>query len=144
MLCLGMRGHPITFSAVLTASLAVGCGAAAPRSTAPPATPKAERLQARGERFVLRGDVAPDEFGPLALLGRYTVAFRQIGSGVDFSAEVPFTARLEQDRAGGAPRRIDLFERATRTGSVTVTARGRWRLVVDFGDLPFEVTLTPR
>jgi len=139
-----MRRHPITSLAVIAATLVGGCGEAPPPSTAPPATPKAERVQVQGARIVLRGDTAPDELGPLMLRGRYRVAFRQSGRGVDFSAEVPFTAHLEQARGGGAPRRIALFRRAAQSGSVTATARGRWSLVVDFGDLPFVVTLTPR
>jgi len=139
-----MRSHPITSIAGVAAILMAGCGKAPLRSTAPPATPKAERVQVQGTRIVLRGDTAPDELGPLVLHGRYRVAFRQSGSGIDFSAEVPFTAHLEQARGTGVPRRIALFQRAAQSGSVTATARGRWNLVVDFGDLPFAVTLTPR
>ena len=122
-----------------------GCGGtSAPRSTAPEPVPADQRLRTSGERIAVRGDVAPEEYGPLDLRGRYRVSFAQRGEGVDFAAEVPFTARLEQrPRGGGAPKVLELFEQAARTGATTVTARGRWMLVVDFGDSPFAVTLTP-
>ncbi len=144
-LCLGMVRHPSTLLAGLaTLALLPGCGDAAPPSSAPAATPPAARLTTAGDRIVLRGDVAPDSFGPLELRGAYRVRFRQRGTGVDFGAEVPFTAHLEQARGAGAPRVLPLFERAAATGATEVTARGRWQLVVDFGDSPFEVELSPR
>lgn len=120
-----------------------GCGSAAPRSTAPPVTPPDQRVRVQGGTIVFRGDVAPDSSGPLTLTGRYRATFSQGGPGVDFAAEVPFTAHLEQPRASGAPREIALFQAARRTGAATFTARGRWELLVDFGDSPFVITLTP-
>jgi hypothetical protein len=56
---------------------------------------------------------------------------------------VPFTARLEQPTADGPGKTIELFERAARTGTTTVTARGRFEVVVDFGDSPYELVLEP-
>ena len=120
-----------------------GCGAAPPRSTAPRPTPADQRLSAQDGRLVVRGDYAPAERGPLELHGRYRVTFRQRGAGVDFRREVPFTAHLEQARAGGAPARVALFQRAAASGVSTVRAEGRWTLAVDFGDSPFEIVLTP-
>jgi hypothetical protein len=130
----------------LAAAVLGGCGGAKPAPTdAPPATPRAERVREQAGAIVVRGDVGPDQFGPLALRGTYRVTFAQQGAGVDFAREVPFTAHLEQDRGGGdAPRRRALFQRAARTGATTVTADGRWTLLVDFGDSPFTVTLTPK
>lgn len=133
-------------AALATLGVAAGCGggAPAPIATAPPATPPGARIATEGGRIVLRGDVAPDVFGPLDLRGRYRVSFRQRGRGVDFGAEVPFTAHLEQARGAGAPKVRPLFETAAADGVEAVTARGRWTLVVDFGDSPFEVVLNPR
>lgn len=136
-----MTAKLITLAA-LAAALA-GCGDEAPRSTAPPLTPPEQRVRVDRGTIVVRGDFAPDSAGPLALNGRYRATFTQRGSGVDFAAEVPFTAHLEQPRPTGAPRAIALFETAARTGTATFTARGRWELLVDFGDSPFEITLTP-
>lgn len=133
--------------ALATLGAGAGCGGGDPApapSTAPPATPPGARIVAEGGRIVLRGDVAPDTFGPLDLRGRYRVRFRQRGRGVDFGAEVPFTAHLEQARGAGAPRVLPLFEAAAARGAKLVTARGRWSLVVDFGDSPFEVVLSPQ
>lgn len=139
---MGMRRELTTL--LLAAATVAGCGSAAPTSSAPPATPADQRVRSDARRIVLRGDFGPDEFGPLELRGRYRATFVQRGTGVDFAAEVPFTAHLEQDRpGGGAPRRIALFETAAPTGATTVTAQGRWRLLVDFGDSPFSVTLAP-
>ena len=129
-------------TSLLAALGLAACGAPAPRSTAPPVTPAAQRLEKLVDRIVVRGDNAPDEQGPFPLDGRYRATFTQRGGGVDFKGEVPFTAHLEQ-RTGGAPRVLKLFQRAARTGSATITARGRWTLVVDFGDSPFEVVLRP-
>ena len=135
----------ILHTASLVALLLTGCGAVPATPTAPPATPRAQRVQQQAGRIVLRGDVGPDQFGPLALAGAYRVTFTQRGAGVDFAREVPFTAHLEQDRGGGsAPRRLGLFLRAARSSASMVTARGRWTLLVDFGDSPFTVTLTPK
>lgn len=150
MLCVGMKRESTTHRAARASllpccgalALLAGCGSTAPRSVAPPATPAAQRQQVTRDRVVLRGDVAPEEYGPLRLDGRYRVAFVQRGAGVDFATEVPFTAHLEEAGTPGAPRQRKLFERAAQTGTTTVAARGRWRVVVDFGDSPFELTLT--
>lgn len=143
MICLRMTWHLTT--SLLAAWALAGCGstASAPSSIAPPVTPADRRLDEGPDRIVVRGDNAPDEAGPFTLRGRYLASFLQRAAGADFTREVPFTAHLEQRRAGGAPRRIALFERAAATGSARVTARGRWTLVIDFGDAPFEVTLRP-
>lgn len=146
MLCPGMTRN-LSTRAACVASLAgmlgaAGCGGAAPRVTAPPATPASTRQQVQRDRIVLRGDVAPEEYGPFALDGRYRVRFVQRGARVDFTTEVPFAAHLEQAGTAGAPREVRLFERAAASGATTITAHGRRRLLVDFGDSPFEVTLT--
>lgn len=135
----------ILYPVALAAALLCGCGtAASPAPTAPPATPRDQREQRSAGRIVLRGDVAPDQFGPLALSGTYRVTFAQRGSGVDFAKEVPFTAHLEQARGSGAPRSRKLFQTAARTGSAVLTVKGRWTVLVDFGDSPFTLTFTPR
>jgi hypothetical protein len=106
-------------------------------------TPAAERSVQQAGTITVRGDYAPDQHGPYALHGRYRVRFTQRGAGVDFTHEVPFTARLEEPTASGPARSIRLFQRAARSGTTTVRADGRFALVVDFGDSPYEVVLTP-
>lgn len=119
----------------------LGCGApATPADKPPPATKPA--LTSAGGTFTAKGDVAPQEYGPLTLDGRYEATFTQQGSGVDFRREVPFTAHLEDAGATGAPKRTELFETAARQGRKTFTARGRLTLLVDFGDSPFTVEIT--
>lgn len=95
-----------------------------------------------GGAITVRGDYAPDRHGPYALHGRYRVRFVQRGAGVDFAHEVPFTAHLEQPAAGGPGKTIKLFERAAARGSTTVTAAGRFDVVIDYGDSPYELVLT--
>jgi hypothetical protein len=89
-----------------------------------------------------RGDYAPDQHGPYDLHGRYRVQFTQFGIGVDFRHEVPFTAQLEGAVAAGPAPTIKLFERAAASGTTTIHADGRFRLVVDFGDSPYRIVLT--
>jgi hypothetical protein len=125
------------------AGLALGCGADARPGPFVTTTPAAQRSVQHGATIVVRGDYAPDQHGPYALHGRYRVRFVQRGAGVDFAREVPFTARLEQPVASGPARSIRLFQRAARSGATTVRADGRFRLVVDFGDSPYEVVLAP-
>jgi hypothetical protein len=67
------------------------------------------------------------------------VRFVQRGAGVDFATEVPFTAHLEQPAANGPGKRVELFEKAARSGRTEVTADGRFRVVVDYGDSPYEI-----
>jgi hypothetical protein len=125
--------------------VAAGCGSGA--SGAGPrvaTTPAAQRSVLRDGAITVRGDYAPDRHGPYALRGRYRVRFVQRGAGVDFRQEVPFTAHLEQPAADGPGRTIRLFERAAATGTTTVTATGRFDVVVDYGDSPYTLVLTPQ
>ena len=121
-----------------------GCGAG-DSATGPTVatTPAATRSIERSGTITVRGDYGPDEHGPYLLHGRYRVRFAQRGAGVDWASEVPFTAHLEEAVASGPGRRIALFQRAARSGSTTVHANGRYRIVVDFGDSPYEVVLRP-
>lgn len=134
--------HPITWLAV-AAGVAAGCGGASGGGPRVATTPAAQRSVQHDGAITVRGDYAPDRHGPYALRGRYRVRFVQRGSGVDFRKEVPFTAHLEQAVADGPGRTIRLFERAAATGSTTVTATGRFDVVVDYGDSPYELVLTP-
>jgi hypothetical protein len=126
--------------AVVAVLAAVGCGDDPhPAVTTVPAD---QRSVTDGSSIVVRGDYGPDEHGPFPFDGRYDVRFVQRGAGVDFGAEVPFTAHLEEPAAGDPGRRVRLFQAAARTGRTTVSARGRFRIVVDFGDSPYEVRFT--
>jgi hypothetical protein len=136
------RWYPITWLVTAGAFLA-GCGGVSPTGPAVSTTPASERSVQHGATITVRGDYAPDERGPYRLNGRYRVSFVQRGAGVDFRREVPFTAHLEQAAAAGPGRRSPHFEEAGPAGAPTNTARGRFRLVVDFGDSPYEVVLTP-
>ncbi len=119
-----------------------GCGGAEPPPVKPP--PAAGPQLAQGDGVITaKGDVAPEEYGPLELDGRYRATFAQAGRGVDFTQEVPFTAYLREAGVDGEPKRIPLFESAARTGRTAFTARGRWTLVVDFGDSPFTAQIRP-
>jgi hypothetical protein len=135
-----MRRHVTTPLAVLAAVVAGGCGD--DQRPAVRTVPADQRSATDGSSIVVRGDYAPGEHGPFAFDGRYDVRFAQRGAGVDFGAEVPFTAHLEQARADGPGRRLRLFQLAARTGRTTVSARGRFRVVVDFGDSPYELRFT--
>jgi hypothetical protein len=136
-----MRAH-VTTPLLLAALLAAGC--AEQRTTAVSTVPRDQRVTTRGSALVVRGDYAPDARGPFTFAGRYEVRFAQRGAGVDFRAEVPFTAHLEQPGAAGPGRRVKLFQTAARTGRAEITARGRFRVVVDFGDSPYEIRFTRR
>ena len=122
---------------VVLALLAAGC--AEERPAAVRTVPGDQRVTKHGSAIVVRGDYGPDEHGPFAFDGRYAVRFVQRGAGVDFHAEVPFTAHLEQPVAGGAGRRVKLFQTAARDGAAVITAHGRFRVVVDFADSPYEI-----
>ena len=126
----------------MVAALLAGCGQQQP--TAVGTVPSDARVTTRGSTIVVRGDYGPDEHGPFTFDGRYDVRFTQRGTGVDFRAEVPFTAHLEQPDVNGPGRRVRLFQTAARTGRAVVTARGRFRVVVDFGDSPYEIRFTLR
>jgi hypothetical protein len=132
-----MRPH-LTTSLVLLALAATGCGHQRERQ-AVKTVPADQRQQTSGSEIVIRGDYAPDEHGPFAFAGRYAVRFVQRGAGVDFATEVPFTAHLEQPAANGPGKRVELFEKAARSGRTEVTADGRFRVVVDYGDSPYEI-----
>jgi hypothetical protein len=101
--------------------------------------PADQRQQTSGTSIVVRGDYGPDEHGPFAFSGRYAVRFVQRGAGVDFATEVPFTAHLEQPAANGPGKQVKLFEKAARSGRTEVTAQGRFRVVIDYGDSPYEI-----
>src|SRR3954462_13054638 len=104
---------------LLCAALVAGCGQnAASRVTT---TPKAQRTVERAGGIVLRGDYAPDQHGPIALDGRYTVRFTQEGAGTNFATEVPFTAHREKPTTGRAAPTFPLFKHAAKTGATTVT-----------------------
>jgi hypothetical protein len=135
-----MRAHSTTPLVVLVVLAAGGCGDE--QGSEVRTVPAAQRSVADGTSIVVRGDYGPDEHGPFAFDGRYAVRFVQRGSGVDFGAEVPFTAHLEQPAADGPGRRVRLFQAAARAGRTTVRARGRFRVVVDFGDSPYELRFT--
>jgi hypothetical protein len=135
-----MKAHLTTPLVVVVALAAGACGEEQRAEVG--TVPAAQRNVTDGSTIVVRGDYGPDERGPFAFDGRYDVRFIQRGASVDFGAEVPFTAHLEQPAAGRAGRRLKLFEAATRAGSTTVSARGRFRVVVDFGDSPYELRFT--
>lgn len=136
------RGKLIT-CAVALAMVCVGCGASADSGSTVATTPAKERSVQQAGAITVRGDYAPDQHGPYALHGRYAVRYAQRGDGVDFSQEVPFTAHLEETSASGRGRVIKLFQRAARTGATTVRADGRFAVVVDYGDSPYEIVLSP-
>ena len=104
--------------------------------------PADQRSVTEGSSIVLRGDYGPDQHGPFVFTGRYDVRFVQRGAGVDFGAEVPFTAHLERPAAGGPVRHVRLFRTAARSGRTTISAHGRFRVVVDFGDSPYVLRFT--
>src|SRR3954452_12814288 len=139
-ICLGMTGR-LTVSLLALTVLAAGC--AEERGDAVRTVPAAQRAVMDGGAIVVRGDYGPAERGPFGFDGRYAVRFIQRGAGVDFGAEVPFTAHLEQPAPEGPGKRVRLFQDAARTGRTEVTARGRYRVVVDFGDSPYEIRFVP-
>jgi hypothetical protein len=134
-ICLGMRPH-LAIAVLVAGTLAAGC--AEERRGAVRTVPADQRQTTDGGEITVRGDYGPAERGPFAFAGRYRVRFVQRGASVDFAREVPFTAHLEQGR-----RRVRLFQAAARTGGRQITARGRFRVVVDFGDSPHEIRFTP-
>jgi hypothetical protein len=133
----------ITSVAALASAASAGCGAVDPPGVTVATTPVATRSVQQAGTITVRGDYAPDEHGPYALHGRYVVRFLQRGAGVDFRGEVPFTARLERGGVSGPGHVIKLFEAAARTGATTIRADGRFRLLVDYGDSPYEIVLRP-
>ena len=135
-----MRAHLTTPLVVVVLIPLSGCGDE--QRSEVMTVPAAQRSLIEGTSIVVRGDYGPDEHGPFAFDGRYDVRFVQRGAGVDFGAEVPFTAHLEQPAADGPGRRVKLFQVAARAGRTTVSARGRYRVVVDFGDSPYELRFT--
>jgi hypothetical protein len=132
-----MGMHPHLTTALAGGALLVGCGQQPPVTVQ--TVPRTQRDVVVGSTVIVRGDYAPDEHGPFTFDGRYDVRFTQRGTGVDFTKEVPFTARLERSVAGRAGRRIPLFEAAARSGRTTISARGRFQVVVDYGDSPYEI-----
>jgi hypothetical protein len=138
-----MHRRDLTTPAIAVAIVLAGCGGASSPTSTVRTTPADQRSVQHGGAITVRGDYAPGEHGPYALHGRYRVRFTQVGQGVTWGDEVPFTARLEAAGASGTARTIPLFERATRTGATTIRADGRFLLAVDYGDSPYEVVLTP-
>jgi hypothetical protein len=120
-----------------------GCGQGNSPTSTVATTPQSQRSVQTAGVITIRGDYAPDQHGPYRLDGRYRVRFVQRGQGVDFATEVPFTAHLQESVAGGPGKAVPLFQRAAATGSATVTATGRYDVVVDYGDSPYELVLTP-
>lgn len=120
-----------------------GCAGSSPSAPTVITTPASQRSVQRAGAITVRGDYAPGEHGPYVLHGRYRVRFTQLGAGVDFRDEVAFTAHLEERRTAGPGRTIRLFQRAAQSASRSIRADGRFRLVVDYGDSPYEVVLTP-
>jgi hypothetical protein len=137
------RAHPITWLVVFASACAAGCGSAGGGGATVATTPQAQRAVQHDGAITVRGDYAPDRHGPYALHGRYRVRFVQRGSGVDFRREVPFTAHLEQPVADGPGRTIELFGQAAAAGTMMVAATGRYDVVIDYGDSPYELVLTP-
>ena len=139
---MGMRPYLTRTLAAAGLLLAGGCG----QMQSPPVrtVPASQRAADTGSSIVVRGDYGPDERGPFTFDGRYDVRFVQRGAGVDFASEVPFTAHLEQPDANGPGRKVKLFQEAARAGRTAITARGRFRVVVDFGDSPYEIRFTLR
>lgn len=136
------RMHSITCVAALASVVGVaGCGGSASSGATVATTPAAQRSVERAGTITVRGDYAPGEHGPYTLHGAYRVRFTQRGQGVDFAREVPFTAHLESTAT--PPRSIRLFQTAAATGTTRVRADGRFTVMVDFGDSPYEVVLTP-
>jgi hypothetical protein len=136
------RRHLITCAAVAIVALA-GCGDGGAPGATVRTTPAAQRSVQHAGTITARGDYAPAAHGPYALHGRYRVSFTQDGQGVDWAAEVPFTAHLETAVSAGPAQTIELFKQATPTGTTTVRADGRFRLVVDYGDSPYEIVIAP-
>ena len=134
--------HPHLTTALVVVLLLAASGCGDEQRSEIRTVPSAQRSVTHGSSIVVRGDYGPDEHGPFAFDGRYDVRFVQRGAGVDFGAEVPFTAHLEQPAANGPGRRVKLFQAAARAGRTTVSARGRYRVVVDFGDSPYELRFT--
>jgi hypothetical protein len=135
-ICLGMKPHLTT---ALVALALFGAGCAEERRTEVRTVPADQRSSTDGDGIVVRGDYGPAERGPFTFSGRYTVRFVQRGAGVDFAREVPFTAHLEQPAPSGPGRQVKLFQAAARSGRTQITARGRFRVVVDYGDSPYEI-----
>jgi hypothetical protein len=134
--------HAIT-CLVAAATVLAGCGRDEGGGQTVATTPQAQRSVEQAGAITVRGDFAPDRHGPYVLHGRYRVRFRQHGAGVDFRTEVPFTAHLEEPVTGGPGNTIKLFQNAAPTGATTTTADGRFDVVIDYGDSPYELVLTP-
>jgi hypothetical protein len=136
------RIYPITSVALVVVAFSA-CGGGPDLASTVRTTPAAARSEQRAGAITVRGDYAPDQRGPYALHGRYSVRFTQRGAGVDFAKEVPFTAHLETVVDGGPGRTVPLFKRAAASGSTTIRADGRFALMVDYGDSPYAIVLTP-
>ena len=136
------RSYQTTLAA-LAAVVFAGCGANSDPVSTVVTTPAAQRSVQRAGAITIRGDYGPDQRGPYTLHGRYRARFTQRGAGVDFADEVPFTAHLEATVGSGRRRTVALFQRAAATGAATIRADGRFDLMVDYGDSPYEIVLTP-
>lgn len=133
--CGGATGHDITRPVDV----------AARDRTAPIALETAPRKP--GE-IVVRDPAAPADHGPYRLAGHYVARFEQLAPEdpqLDFSTQTPLVAHLEQPSSTGPGRRVRLLSGAARTGTARVTVpAGRWHVVVDFGDYPYVIRLSPR
>jgi hypothetical protein len=120
--------HPHLTTALVVVLLLAASGCGDEQRSEIRTVPAAQRSVTEGTSIVVRGDYGPDEHGPFAFDGRYDVRFVQRGA--------------EQPAANGPGRRVKLFQAAARAGRTTVSARGRYRVVVDFGDSPYELRFT--
>lgn len=136
-------------SSLLLVVLVAGCGGGSTTVQAPPtnestSAPLAKAAPKAGE-IVVRGEASPVERGPVSLNGRYKVRFQQIAPedpDLDFSQQTPFAARLESAAVDGG-QSVKLFHSAAAKGRTTIDEHGRWRIVVEYGDFPFVLRLTP-
>lgn len=138
---------------VLLALLAAGCAddqtPVAARSRRTTTTPALARAAKAPGEILVRGDASPASHGPYELSGTYVARFQQYAPEdprMDFGGQTPFVARLDPhaDSDAGEHHSVKLFEQASRTGTVTIRARGRLYLDVEFGDFPYVIRLTPK
>jgi hypothetical protein len=97
----------------------------------------------------VRGEASPGTHGPYELSGTYVARFQQYAPeepDLDFAGQTPFVARLDPhaDRDDGGRDTVRLFESAAGSGQVTIRAKDRLYLDVEFGDFPYVIRLTPK
>jgi hypothetical protein len=143
----------------LTALLAVaalvlaGCGDGTVAGDPPPTTTSVTPALAKAPRkpgeILVKGEASPGTHGPFQLAGTYTARFQQYAPedpDLDFTGQTPFVARLDPhaDSDDGGRDTVKLFESAAGSGRVTIRAKGRLYLDVEFGDFPYVIRLTPK